>query len=319
VLSAGSLVPELVSAAAGAQDGTLHLAALDEMDATLQSRLAEILNGGFGRLWRLGGLSGEPDLRLVASARATGVLDRQPALHPALRDELAFLSFAIEPLAARPEDVEALALYFYRSYRGTEVALPAEAARALRWAPPKSISELRRRSAYLAAFGGSGGAGAEELFFPPAGETGRKPAATAEAALVELARSCAEGQIDFPRADRLHTVLYRALAHLSRRFREPLTLAEIARAALASPSHLSHLFKQQLGLSPIAFLTRVRVERAKQLLRAERSLNVSQVAERAGFADLSLLERAFKRLVGTTPKRFRRGEAPLRTAKLARR
>jgi AraC-like DNA-binding protein len=53
------------------------------------------------------------------------------------------------------------------------------------------------------------------------------------------------------------------------------------------------------------YLTQVRVERAKTLLRS--ALPLAVVAQRTGFADQSHLTRAFRRLVGVTPGVFARG------------
>ncbi|HXE97252.1 MAG TPA: helix-turn-helix transcriptional regulator, partial [Dongiaceae bacterium] len=55
--------------------------------------------------------------------------------------------------------------------------------------------------------------------------------------------------------------------------------------------------------SPISFLTHMRVERAKALLR--KNIPVSTVALKAGFNDLSNFNRQFKRQIGLTPSAYR--------------
>ena len=100
--------------------------------------------------------------------------------------------------------------------------------------------------------------------------------------------------------------LRRALDAIRDRIEDGASLAEIAEAAGVSPSHLSAQFRRSTGLSPHQYLIRCRVERAKELLRfGEPSLTLAQVAARAGFCDQGHLARHFRRLVGTTPTRYR--------------
>jgi AraC family transcriptional regulator len=94
--------------------------------------------------------------------------------------------------------------------------------------------------------------------------------------------------------------------------REPLdtriSLTDLADASGISRFHLTRLFKKQFGLSPIAYLERARIERAKNLIqRAEMSL--AEVALTAGFADQSHFTRRFKRYVGHTPGAYAREHA----------
>lgn len=84
---------------------------------------------------------------------------------------------------------------------------------------------------------------------------------------------------------------------------EPVTLADLGRVAALSPFHLHRVFRRATGLAPHGYLLRVRVNRARDLLR--RGLPPAEVALRTGFCDQSHLTRHFHRLVGVTPARFR--------------
>jgi AraC-like DNA-binding protein len=86
------------------------------------------------------------------------------------------------------------------------------------------------------------------------------------------------------------------------RFADPLTLAELAAHVGTSPFHLCRVFAHAIGMGPHAYQTQVRLNRAKQLLRAK--LPIAEVAARAGFADQSHLHRHFRRHVGVTPGRY---------------
>lgn len=89
-------------------------------------------------------------------------------------------------------------------------------------------------------------------------------------------------------------------AHLS----EPLRVRELAQAAHLERTYFSRVFRQCLGVKPVEYIMRRRVERAKACLwRTEDPLRA--VAESLGFTDAFHLSKCFKRLTGMTPKDFR--------------
>jgi AraC-like DNA-binding protein len=68
--------------------------------------------------------------------------------------------------------------------------------------------------------------------------------------------------------------------------------------------HLCRAFRAQVGLPPHAYLTRLRIMRAKELLAA--GVRPSEIAPRVGLYDQSQLNRHFRRIVGTTPGAYAR-------------
>ncbi|MDR5708742.1 MAG: AraC family transcriptional regulator [Armatimonadota bacterium] len=83
-----------------------------------------------------------------------------------------------------------------------------------------------------------------------------------------------------------------------------MRVAELARAAACSPTHLRRLFRTALGMSPSRYLLERRLQRAAELLRGT-DHTVQQVAERCGFESLSHFHRHFKARYGCTPLAFR--------------
>ncbi len=71
-----------------------------------------------------------------------------------------------------------------------------------------------------------------------------------------------------------------------------------------SVSRLAHIFKEQMGITLIDYLTSVRIERAKQLLLAT-TQNCTEICFQVGYNNQSYFTRTFKRLVGMTPRQFR--------------
>jgi AraC-like DNA-binding protein len=99
-----------------------------------------------------------------------------------------------------------------------------------------------------------------------------------------------------------HAPVRRAAAHLRERFDRRVPLAELAQVAGLSRFELVRRFHQQLGLTPHAFQTNLRIAQARRLLAAgERP---AAVAAACGFADQPHLTRTFRALVGVTPARY---------------
>ena len=90
---------------------------------------------------------------------------------------------------------------------------------------------------------------------------------------------------------------------LSAHLAEPLTLADIAAGGSMSVSKLKLLFREKVGMGPIEYCIRLRVERAKVLIR-EGKLNFSQIAEAVGFSSLHYFSRQFKQVTGMSPSEF---------------
>lgn len=99
----------------------------------------------------------------------------------------------------------------------------------------------------------------------------------------------------------------RALALMHERFAEPWTLDALARAVGMSRTALAVRFKELVGEAPMSYLTQWRITRAANLLRAERT-SLDRVAEAVGYNSQPVFSKAFRRVTGHTPARWRRGE-----------
>ncbi|MBU4192847.1 MAG: AraC family transcriptional regulator [Pseudodesulfovibrio sp.] len=111
---------------------------------------------------------------------------------------------------------------------------------------------------------------------------------------------------------REHRAVARAREIIQAGYGGDLSLAGLAREAGLSPFHLVRVFERETGVTPHAYLTQVRVQRARQRLAgAER---IADIAVECGFADQAHLTRLFKRQTGMTPGNFRKNlqNSPLR-------
>lgn len=97
----------------------------------------------------------------------------------------------------------------------------------------------------------------------------------------------------------------RALEIMNQPLDTKISLAELAEASGISRFHLSRIFKKHFGVSPIAYLERARIERAKDLIR-QAEMSLAEVAQTVGFADQSHFTRRFKQYAGSTPGAFAR-------------
>ncbi len=101
--------------------------------------------------------------------------------------------------------------------------------------------------------------------------------------------------------------LRRALEFISENLQRQhgIALDVVAREVGMSRYHFSRVFKESMGLSPINYIVRQRIERAKKLL-AETDLPIADIALQAGFSGQSHFTTFFRKLVGLTPRSFRR-------------
>lgn len=95
-----------------------------------------------------------------------------------------------------------------------------------------------------------------------------------------------------------------AIDFIKAHFNEQITLEDVARSAHLSVSRLSHVFKEQTGLTIIDYMTKVRVEYAKELLISTNK-NCTEICFDTGYNNQSYFTRTFKEVAGVTPRQFR--------------
>lgn len=100
-------------------------------------------------------------------------------------------------------------------------------------------------------------------------------------------------------------LLESALDYINTYLGEDLSLEAIAAEVGMSQYYFCRLFKQSIGLAPYQYVIQQRVERAKRLLK-QPELSISDIALQCGFASQGHLNLHFKRLVGVTPRHFRK-------------
>ena len=95
-----------------------------------------------------------------------------------------------------------------------------------------------------------------------------------------------------------------AINYIDANYDKPISLADIAKASHLSVSRLAHIFKEQMGITIVDYLTSVRIERAKYLLLATNQ-SCTEICFEVGYNNQSYFTRTFKELVGMPPRKFR--------------
>ena len=85
------------------------------------------------------------------------------------------------------------------------------------------------------------------------------------------------------------------------------SLAELTTMVDWSPSYLSRRFAHTVGIGPIEYLNRIRIEKACRLL-TDTALSITEVASAVGYNEIPYFNRRFKATVGVTPTAFRLGK-----------
>ncbi|GIO92763.1 MULTISPECIES: AraC family transcriptional regulator [Paenibacillus] len=92
---------------------------------------------------------------------------------------------------------------------------------------------------------------------------------------------------------------------ISTQYHQQLSIGQLASTLGYHRAHLSKAFKQHTGLSPMQYLMRVRMEKAKSLLRT--SFSIQEIASSVGFNDALYFSKLFRKWTGMTPSEYRSG------------
>ena len=103
---------------------------------------------------------------------------------------------------------------------------------------------------------------------------------------------------------RSKSLIKNALKYIDENYTSPLSYREVAKQVFISPSYFLCLFKRETGLTFVDYLTAVRMDRAKQLLKSSEK-SITEIAYEVGFNNSNYFSSIFKKMVGTTAKEYR--------------
>ncbi|MGM9605255.1 MAG: helix-turn-helix domain-containing protein [Faecousia sp.] len=93
--------------------------------------------------------------------------------------------------------------------------------------------------------------------------------------------------------------------YLQEHLDEDISLSVLSEEFHLSAQYISQLFKSEIGVNFLAYLTNIRMERAKKLLLST-ALSIGEISEQLGFGDYRVFTKVFKKAEGVTPSQYRR-------------
>lgn len=99
---------------------------------------------------------------------------------------------------------------------------------------------------------------------------------------------------------------------LNQHYTRDWTIQSMADFCNLSTDYFSHIFKEVTHTTPMNFLTKLRIDKSKELLLAE-SMSISNVAFLVGYSDPLYFSRVFKKREGVSPKQYRTAVLALQT------
>jgi len=105
-------------------------------------------------------------------------------------------------------------------------------------------------------------------------------------------------------SDETRRLVRQAMAYIHEHYAEPISRTSLAQYVAFSEDYLTYCFRKELGVTPITYLNRFRVSRARQLL-LETTKSITEIALDVGFSDSGYFSRVFRREVGMSPEAYR--------------
>lgn len=123
-------------------------------------------------------------------------------------------------------------------------------------------------------------------------------------ALYQDHRASGEGEAGLLRQD--HEDIQRQVIHyLNTQYSHPVSIEQMAEALGYNRAYLSRAFKRKTGLSPVSFLLKLRLDKAKLMLRERPELTVEQISASVGLQDALYFSKQFRKQFGHSPTAYR--------------
>ena len=107
------------------------------------------------------------------------------------------------------------------------------------------------------------------------------------------------------KSPKVKELIHVSVNYIQKNFERDISLKDIAQYVFLSSSYFTRAFKEEIGISPINYLLKVRVERAKELLK-DTGMKISDIALSVGFSNQQRFNDIFKKYAGATPLQYRK-------------
>ncbi|MDA3847865.1 MAG: response regulator [Vallitaleaceae bacterium] len=124
-----------------------------------------------------------------------------------------------------------------------------------------------------------------------------------QAYCLSKAKSITE-HIGMEKERKVSNVIYKAKIYIDENYNKEIGLKEVSEAVAISPQYFSKIFKEEIGVNFIDYITKVRINRAKELLNAQ-TLSIKEIAFEVGYNDPNYFSRLFKKIEGISPTEYK--------------
>ncbi|MGO4540770.1 AraC family ligand binding domain-containing protein [Paenibacillus sp. 2TAB19] len=100
-------------------------------------------------------------------------------------------------------------------------------------------------------------------------------------------------------------LLQQMIHYLSSQYTHPVSIEQMAESLGYNRAYLSRFFKQRTGVSPVTFLLKLRIDKARHMLRERPELTVEQISASVGLQDALYFSKQFRKLYGQSPTAYR--------------
>ena len=102
--------------------------------------------------------------------------------------------------------------------------------------------------------------------------------------------------------------------YLNENYNEKISLEQIAHNMYLSPVYISKIFKEETGESPINYLIKIRLEKARDILLKSNDNSIKSIANQVGYDDVYHFSKLFKKYYGISPLYYRKRELDKRAS-----
>ncbi|ANS75420.1 AraC family transcriptional regulator [Paenibacillus yonginensis] len=124
--------------------------------------------------------------------------------------------------------------------------------------------------------------------------------------MAEAKRSLVSGTANTEGEAHIQRVVKQMIHYMTSQYAYPISIEEMCSGLGYNRAYLSRVFKKGTGMSPVTYLLKLRIDKARYLLRDRPDLSIEQIAASVGLTDPLYFSRQFKRFYGEAPSTYRR-------------
>lgn len=110
-------------------------------------------------------------------------------------------------------------------------------------------------------------------------------------------------------AYKLRNQLKESFSFIHSHYMEVIELSALATLCSVSREHFCRIFKQYTGMRPVEYITKIRLQKARELLEANHEITIAEIAKRTGFQSNSYFSSVFRKNFGCSAEEYRKKTA----------